>query len=77
MKLDDIVKRARKFSRPYRITEGEKFRLKDIDPGDTAGLGAEDKARAKEILQIGVEGLARCKTCCPRARLLEGLHGGL
>jgi PPK2 family polyphosphate:nucleotide phosphotransferase len=58
MKLDDIIDRARAFSRPYRITDGEKFRLEDVDPGDTAGLEAEDKPRAKEALQTGIEALA-------------------
>jgi PPK2 family polyphosphate:nucleotide phosphotransferase len=58
MKLEDIIERARAFSRPYRITDGEKFSLEDIDPGDTAGLEAEDKPRAKEALQTGVEALA-------------------
>ena len=58
MKLEDIIERARAFSRPYRITDGEKFRLEDVDPGDTAGLEAEDKPRAKEALQTGVEALA-------------------
>src|SRR4029077_12945623 len=58
MKLDEVIKAARKFSRPYCISEGEKFRLKDIDPDDTKDLGAEDKPRAKEALQTGVEALA-------------------
>jgi PPK2 family polyphosphate:nucleotide phosphotransferase len=58
MKLDEVIKAARKFSRPYCIDEGEKFRLKDIDPDDTKDLGAEDKPRAKEALQTGVEALA-------------------
>ena len=58
MKLEDIVERAREIARPYAITDGEKFRLEDVDPGDTASLGAEDKPRAKEALQTGVEALA-------------------
>ncbi len=58
MELDEIVKRSRKLSRGYCITQGGKFRLRDIDPGDTAGLGVEDKPRAKEALQMGVQALA-------------------
>ena len=58
MKLEDVVERAREIARPYAITDGEKFRLEDVDPGDTASLGAEDKPRAKEALQTGVEALA-------------------
>ncbi len=58
--MDDgkFIRRARKFARPYCVADGEKFRLKDIDPGDTGDLQAEDKPRAKEALQRGVEVLA-------------------
>ena len=58
MKLQDLIKRARSFSTPYRINDGGKFRLKDINPGDTGKLDAEDKPRAKEALQTGVDALA-------------------
>lgn len=58
MNLDGLVRRARKLSNPFRITEGKKFRLKDVDPGDTLDLKASDKPRAKEALALGVEGLA-------------------
>jgi len=57
-KLSSIVKRARQFSRPYRITDGKRFRLKHVDPGDTGELGAEDKPRAVEALSLGIEALA-------------------
>jgi PPK2 family polyphosphate:nucleotide phosphotransferase len=50
----ELRKRAKKLSRPFLITDGKKFRLKDIDPGDTGGLGSEQKQRAKEALQLGV-----------------------
>jgi len=58
MKLDEIVKASHKLSKPYRVTDGKEFRLKDIDPGDTGPLGAEDKPRAKEALQTGIQALA-------------------
>jgi PPK2 family polyphosphate:nucleotide phosphotransferase len=58
MELDKVIKAARKLSRPYRVTSGKGFRLKDVDPGDTAWLEQEDKPRAKEALQTGVEALA-------------------
>ena len=58
MELDKIVKTARKLSRPYRVTSGKGFRLKDADPGDTAWLEQEDKPRAKEALQTGIQALA-------------------
>jgi PPK2 family polyphosphate:nucleotide phosphotransferase len=58
MKLGNVVKAARKLAKPYRIKNGDGFKLKDIDPGDTAWLEKEDKPRAKEALQNGVEALA-------------------
>ncbi len=58
MKLEEVIERAREFARPYRVTDGEKFRLDDVDPGDTGSLEAEDKPRAREALQTGVEALA-------------------
>jgi len=57
--LAKMAKRAASLADSYRVTDGDKFRLKDIDPNDTAGFGAEDKPRAKEALQAGVEALAR------------------
>jgi PPK2 family polyphosphate:nucleotide phosphotransferase len=40
------------------VTRGKGFRLKDIDPGDTRGIGSEQKEEAKELLARGVEWLA-------------------
>ena len=59
MRMKDTIKRARGFSKPFRITDDRDFRLKDIDPGETLGLGSEDKPRAKETLAMGVAALAR------------------
>lgn len=58
MDLSEIVARAHKFSKPYRVTDGKKFRLKSVDPGDTGDLGDEDKPKAKEALAEGVKALA-------------------
>jgi PPK2 family polyphosphate:nucleotide phosphotransferase len=58
MDLEKIVKTARQLSRPYRVTDGSKFRLRDVDPGDTGELKAEDKPAAQEGLRTGVEALA-------------------
>jgi PPK2 family polyphosphate:nucleotide phosphotransferase len=57
--LSEFIKRARKFSKPFCVTDGQGFRLSDIDPGDTLGLKSGDKPRAKEALAKGVEVLAR------------------
>ena len=58
MKTKEFIKSARQFAKPFRITDGSKFRLKGIDPGDTLDLKDEDKARAKEALAKGIETLA-------------------
>ena len=58
MNLTKKIKRCREFSAPYRINDGKKFRLKDIDPGDTGDLSDEQKPDAKEALAVGVETLA-------------------
>ena len=50
-------KLARGLIKPYRITDGVEFRMRDIDPDDTGGLGDQDKPRAKEALQNGIESL--------------------
>ena len=58
MTPEEIIRRARPFAEPYKITKGRKFRLGDVDPADTGGLGSEAKPRAKEALAMGVEALA-------------------
>jgi hypothetical protein len=37
-RLDNLVERAQKLARRYRVRDGKSFRLKDADPGDTAWL---------------------------------------
>jgi PPK2 family polyphosphate:nucleotide phosphotransferase len=59
MNQNKLVRNARTFSRPYAITDGSKFKLKDIDPRDTGQLKDEDKPRAREALKSGVELLAQ------------------
>jgi len=58
MKLKKVIKKARKFAKPFRVTDGKKFRMRDNDPGDTLGLKSEAKPQAKEALKVGVEALA-------------------
>ena len=57
MKLDKVVAKSRELANPFRFTGKGKFRLKDVDPGDTGDLDNEDRPRAKEMLQAGVEAL--------------------
>jgi PPK2 family polyphosphate:nucleotide phosphotransferase len=47
---------ARKFSKPYRVEHGQKFRLKDYDPADTAGLRSPE--HAEELLAKGIARMA-------------------
>ncbi len=49
-KINDLLK-------SYIITKGQKFRLKDHDPADTAHI--DDKEHAEELLKQGVERLAK------------------
>src|SRR5262245_2114948 len=42
---------------PYRVTEGGKFRLKDVHPHDTRGLASPEQAEQR--LKSGVERLAQ------------------
>lgn len=44
-----------KFAEQFRVT-GPKFRMKDIDPGDTLGLNLKDQAQ--ELLKQGIQRLA-------------------
>jgi len=54
-----LIKRARSFAKPFRVTNGRAFRLKDIDPTDTLDLSEEAKPRAQEALALGVDVLAQ------------------
>ena len=55
MKTNELIKRASKLADHYRVNNGEKFRLKDVDPGDTLDFKSDDKERGKEALASGVE----------------------
>jgi len=58
MNKKEFIKRAKNFSKPFRISDGKAFKLKHIDPEDTLGLKSEDKPKAKEALKDGIEVLA-------------------
>jgi PPK2 family polyphosphate:nucleotide phosphotransferase len=58
MKTKQLIKRVREVTAPFCVTNGDKFRLKDIHPGDTLGYKSEDKPRAKDALATGVQFLA-------------------
>ena len=54
----DFLKQAKKYSEPFCVTNGKKFRLKDVDPGDTLDFESDEKPKAQEALAAGVEVLA-------------------
>jgi PPK2 family polyphosphate:nucleotide phosphotransferase len=58
MKNTEMIKVAQKLSEPYKITNGKKFNLDDIDPQDTSGAPKGNKEKAKAALQRGVEAIA-------------------
>jgi PPK2 family polyphosphate:nucleotide phosphotransferase len=58
MDLKEIAERCRELANPYRIDDGQHFRLAAMNPGDVGELTAEDKPRAKEALALGVQALA-------------------
>jgi PPK2 family polyphosphate:nucleotide phosphotransferase len=59
MKLKEVIKKADSLARKYCITKGKEFRLKDVDPSDTADFKSEDKPRAKQALAVGVDALCK------------------
>ena len=59
MKTKELINNARDLTRPFRISKGKDFRLKDVDPDDTLDFTKDaDKSRAKEALAMGVTALA-------------------
>jgi len=59
MKTNELIKNARDLAKPFRISKGKDFRLKDVDPADTLDFTKEeDKPKAKEALAMGVTALA-------------------
>ena len=55
----DFLKQAKKYSQPFCITNGKKFRLKQIDPAETLDFGPQDKPLAKDALEQSVELLTK------------------
>jgi PPK2 family polyphosphate:nucleotide phosphotransferase len=55
---EQFIQKAKALANRFRIPEGKKFRLKDMDPADKAGFKDEDKPRAKRALANGISLLA-------------------
>jgi PPK2 family polyphosphate:nucleotide phosphotransferase len=59
MKPKEIIKIIGQIARPFRVTKGKDFRLKDVNPDDTLDFTKEEhKPAAKEALALGVAALA-------------------
>src|SRR4029077_15670975 len=59
MKKKEIIEGARGLAKPFRVSKGKDFRLKDVDPNGTLEFTKEaDKPRAKEALSTGIVALA-------------------
>ena len=55
MKTKEIIKVARHGDKPFRVSKGKDFRLKDVDPNNTREFTKEaDMATAKQALADGV-----------------------
>ena len=59
MKSKNLIKQARQIAEPFCVSNGDEFRLKDFDPGDTLEFRSEDKPRARQTLTRGIEALAK------------------
>ena len=57
MKTKEIIKNSRELLKPFRVTKGKNFLLKDVDPDNTLDFTKEDKPRSKEALARGVTAL--------------------
>jgi PPK2 family polyphosphate:nucleotide phosphotransferase len=53
-----VLKKARGFAAPYKVTSGGRFRLTDFDPDDTGILDRRHKAQAKDALASGIRVLS-------------------
>ena len=58
MKTEEVIRRAKRLSAPYRVTDGGSFRLRDIDPGGLLYFKEDGRERAAEALSFGVRALA-------------------
>src|SRR5262245_41853276 len=58
MPKNDNLARLERYVKPFRITKGRGFRLKDSDTADTRGLRIE-KNEAAELLKRGTDWLAQ------------------
>jgi PPK2 family polyphosphate:nucleotide phosphotransferase len=56
MKSTELIKEAARLAEPYCVTKGDKFRMKDYDPGDTNGV--KSKKPAEKLLAESSEAVS-------------------
>jgi len=54
----ELIARAKKLSKKYRVTSDKKFKLKDFPTSGDFDLGKNEKMVSEQVLQMGVEALA-------------------
>jgi PPK2 family polyphosphate:nucleotide phosphotransferase len=58
MLRSEILDQTQKYVQPFRVANGERFALKNYDPGNTLGL-ARNKSEASTLLRAGTAWLAQ------------------
>ena len=58
MSNKELIARAKKLAKRYRVDNEKKFKLKDYPTSVSSDLGKEEKPAAQKVLQLGVEALA-------------------
>ena len=58
MSNKELIGRAKKMSKRYRVASNTKFKLKDYPTSVNSDLGKEEKPVAQKVLQLGVDALA-------------------
>jgi len=55
---DLLLKESRRIANAFRVVDGDRFRLADVDPADTQKFTAKDKPLFGEAVTLAVEALA-------------------
>jgi PPK2 family polyphosphate:nucleotide phosphotransferase len=58
MSMKTVLKNSHDLAKNFRVTDGEKFRLRDVDPAETLDFGDEAKPGAKKALANGITALS-------------------
>jgi PPK2 family polyphosphate:nucleotide phosphotransferase len=56
--MNEVFGTASKLAKPFRVADGDGFKLQKFDPGDTLDFDSEDKPAAKDALATGIQTLS-------------------